>query len=293
MGKCKRKFVQILSTISYNGYLKGFINGTIYKGDFKKICVPGLNCYSCPGAFGSCPIGSLQAIIGDLKYKFSYYIVGFLMLMGLLLGRAICGFLCPFGLIQEIIYKIPFNKIKLNKKFNPLKYIKYLILLVFVIIFPMFWTNSIGMGSPTFCKYICPAGTLEGAVPLTFINASLRTAVGLLFKLKFTILIILLFLSLIIFRPFCRFICPLGAIYSLFNPISIYKFKIDKFKCTKCNACSKICKLNIEVYKTPNNLECIRCGQCIDSCPEKAISTSLSSKKYNLKTNFIKKVIHK
>jgi ferredoxin-type protein NapH len=278
LDKIKRKLVQIITLISTNGYFKGFLEGSIYSGKLKSICVPGLNCYSCPGAFGACPIGSLQAVISDIKYKFSFYIVGFLTLMGVTMGRFICGWLCPFGLIQELLNKIPSPKFKVSKKFEKLKYLKYVILLVFVILLPMFWVNDVGMGSPTFCKYICPAGTLEGGVPLTLLDTSLRSAVGFLFAWKLTLLIITIILSIIIFRPFCRFICPLGAIYSIFNPISIYRLKIDKDKCTSCGACTKKCKMDIEVYKKPNSLECIRCGECKSACSQGAIKTLISMK---------------
>lgn len=278
MDKIKRKLVQIITLISTNGYFKGFLEGRIYSGKLKSICVPGLNCYSCPGAFGACPIGSLQAVISDIKYKFSFYIVGFLTLMGVTMGRFICGWLCPFGLIQELLNKIPSPKFKVSKRFEKLKYLKYVILLVFVILLPMFWVNDVGMGSPTFCKYICPAGTLEGGIPLTLLDTSLRSAVGFLFAWKLTLLIITIILSIIIFRPFCRFICPLGAIYSIFNPISIYRLKIDKDKCTSCGACTKKCKMDIEVYKKPNSLECIRCGECKSACSQGAIKTLISMK---------------
>lgn len=279
MGKgFKRKIVQILATLGSNGYLKGFFKGNIYKGELKKVCVPGLNCYSCPGALGSCPIGSLQAVISDMKFKFSYYIVGFLILMGVTLGRFVCGWLCPFGLFQELLYKIPTKKLKVSKKLGLLKHLKYVVLALFVIILPMFWVNDFNMGKPTFCKYICPAGTLEGGIPLVMLNKTYVFAMGFLYKWKVFLLIITIILSIILFRPFCRFICPLGAIYSFFNPISIYRLNINKDKCTSCKACVNKCKLNIDVYKNPNSLECIRCGECIDSCPQNAIERSFKFK---------------
>ncbi|WP_458783951.1 4Fe-4S binding protein [Vallitalea sediminicola] len=254
-----------------NLHLKGFLTGKIYTGKMKKICVPGLNCYSCPGALGSCPIGSLQAVIGGIKYQFSFYMIGLLMLIGSVVGRFVCGWLCPFGLIQELIHKIPLPKVKVNKVFSKLKYLKYLILVVFVFLLPMFWVNIVGMGKPTFCEFICPAGTLEGGIPLVLLNKPLRAVIGFLYTWKITLLVITIILSIFIFRPFCRFICPLGAIYSLFNPISLYRLKIDSDKCTSCGICSIKCKMQVDVYKNPNSLECIRCGECISSCPQNAI----------------------
>ena len=101
-----RTAVQLGWTALTNGYAAGFAKGTIYKGELKRVCVPGLNCYSCPGALGSCPIGSLQAVLGDRDHWFSFYAVGFLLFIGALLGRFVCGWLCPFGLVQDLLHKI-------------------------------------------------------------------------------------------------------------------------------------------------------------------------------------------
>ena len=131
--------------------------GKIYQGNIKTVCVPGLNCYSCPAATGACPIGAFQAVIGSSRFKFSYYITGFFILLGVTLGRFICGFLCPFGWFQDLLHKIPGKKFS-TARLKPLRYLKYIILIVFVILLPMFVTNSVGMGDPFFCKYICPQG---------------------------------------------------------------------------------------------------------------------------------------
>lgn len=277
MANIKRKLIQILTAIVTNGYIPGFIKGDIYRGNLKRFCVPGLNCYSCPGALGSCPIGSLQAVIGSAKYHISFYVLGTIGLIGTLLGRLVCGWLCPFGFIQELIHKIPSKKLRISSK-NPAKYGKYLILLVFVIILPMFIVNRLGMGDPFFCKYICPAGTLEAGIPLVIMNPALRQAIGFIFSWKVFLLILTIIASILIARPFCRFVCPLGAIYGLFNPISFYKFKVSSERCIKCNKCTKTCPISIETYKTPNSPECIRCGQCIGACPTKAISSSFALK---------------
>ena len=267
--------VQLAFTALTNGYAAGFAKGSIYKGPGKFICLPGLNCYSCPGALGSCPIGSLQAVIGSRSYRFSFYIAGFLLLFGALFGRLVCGWLCPFGLVQDLLYKIPFVK-KLRRLPGErwLKYLKYVILLGFVIILPLTVLDIVGQGQPWFCKYICPSGTLFAGIPLIASNPPLRAALGWLFTWKAAILAALLLLSLLVYRPFCRYLCPLGAIYGLFNPAALYRFRIDKEKCTGCGACQKACKLDIPIHQTPNSPECIRCGDCRRACPHGAICTA-------------------
>ncbi|MBP3329744.1 MAG: 4Fe-4S binding protein [Clostridia bacterium] len=267
-----RLTVQLVFTALSNGYVQGFAEGKIFRGKTKSVCVPGLNCYSCPGALGSCPIGSLQATLSDRNYKFAFYVLGFLMIVGAFFGRFVCGWLCPFGLVQDLLYKIPFFR-KLRKlpgdKF--LKWFKYVILAVFVILLPLFAVDAFGQGSPWFCEYICPSGTLGAGIPLVVLNEGLRSVIGWLYAWKVAILAVLIFLSILVYRPFCRYLCPLGAIYGLFNPISLYRYKIDSEKCTKCGACQKACKLDIKTFENPNSTECIRCGDCIKSCPHNAI----------------------
>jgi ferredoxin-type protein NapH len=265
-----RRVIQTISAVITNINLPGFFKGKIYKGSLKNGCVPSLNCYSCPGAIGSCPIGSIQAVMGSGKYKFSFYVFGILILIGTLLGRLVCGFLCPFGLIQELLHKIPTHKFNFPKWTS---YIKYFILMFFVILLPLLWVNKLGMGDPTFCKFICPVGTLEGGIPLILTNPGLRMSIGFLFQWKVAILIFTIILAIYTFRPFCKILCPLGAIYALFNPISMYKYKVDINKCVKCKKCSEICKMGVEMYKTPNSLECIRCGKCKSACPTNAIKS--------------------
>lgn len=264
----KRKIVQILSAIITNINFNGFLIGKIYKGPTKRICVPVLNCYSCPGAIGSCPIGSLQAIIGSMKYKISYYVIGLLILFGTLFGRFICGWLCPFGLFQELLNKIPTKKFKLP---GFLKYFKYVVLIYFVILIPLIFTNKVGMGSPGFCKYICPSGTLMGAIPLLIKNSGLRQSLGILFSWKVGVLICIVLLSVYSYRPFCKVICPLGAIYGFFNKFSFYKYDVNHEKCNSCEVCKSVCPMDLTPYINPNDYECIRCGKCIEKCPQKAI----------------------
>ncbi len=266
-----RKLVQYISALLSNANLNGFLSGRIYQGASKHVCVPGLNCYSCPAAIGACPLGSLQTILASSQYTISYYVTGTLLLFGVFMGRFICGWLCPFGLIQELLNKLPSLTLIIPRWAG---YIKYLILIIFVLLLPVFFVNSLGMGDPSFCKYICPAGTLEGGIPLLASHQDLRDAAGSLFLIKLLILIMVVIFSVISFRPFCKIICPLGAIYGLFNPISMYRFQVDPVKCIGCGTCAQNCKMGVAMYKEPDSWECIRCGDCRTGCPAGAITTT-------------------
>jgi ferredoxin len=242
----RRKLIQLYAALLFNANLKGFINGQIYKGPLKNICTPGLNCYSCPGASGACPLGSLQNALGNSTKRAPYYILGILVLYGIILGRYICGFLCPFGLIQELFHKIKTPKIKKGRVTRVLSYLKYVILVVFVIIVPLLYGLR-DVPLPAFCKYICPAGTLEGAFGLLSneINASKLSMLGPLFTWKFLLMVSFIVGSIFMFRFFCRFFCPLGALYGLFNKISIFGVKLEKSKCTSCGLCTAKCGMDI------------------------------------------------
>ena len=277
--------IQLRAAIASDPFLCNFFQGKIYRGKLKGLCVPGLNCYSCPAAAASCPVGSLQAVIGSSKFHFACYVTGILILIGVLLGRVVCGFLCPFGWFQELLHKIPTRKFS-TRRFHILTYLKYAVLLLFVIVLPMTVVNEVGMGDPFFCKYICPAGILEGGIPLSAADAGIRASLGWLFTWKSCILLGVIALSIFFYRPFCKWLCPLGAFYGLFNRISVYRIQVDREKCTACGAYRRVCKMDVDVTRSPNSAECIRYGDCVASCPHRAIS-----KTFSLKTADKKEVI--
>lgn len=272
-----RLIFQSLWALITNSYLTGFIQGKIYQGKLKNLCLPGLNCYSCPGALGSCPIGALQSSFSARGGRISLYVSGFLIFIGAVMGRYVCGWLCPFGLIQDLLNRIPFpKKVRTFKGDRLLRKLKYIILLVFVILLPMVAVDATGLGEPWFCKYICPAGTLEGGIPLVLMDRAMREIVGFLYTWKLGILAVTVILSIIIYRPFCKYICPLGAIYSFFNKVSVFKITLDKEKCVGCNQCAKKCRMNVDPCKNPDSTECIRCRDCISVCPTGALKDNFS-----------------
>lgn len=266
-----RGWVQAGAALLTNLHLPNFFRGRLYQGAGKAVCVPGLNCYSCPAASGACPIGAFQAVVGSSKFRFSYYITGTLILLGVLLGRFICGFLCPFGWFQELVHKLPTKKLS-TRRLRPLTYLKYAVLLVMVVLLPALAVNEVGMGDPFFCKYLCPQGVLEGAIPLSLTNAGIRAALGTLFTRKLSILLAVAVLSVVFYRPFCKWLCPLGAFYALLNKVSLFQMQVDPNKCISCGKCAKACQMDVDVTKTPNHTECIRCGMCVRACPTHAVA---------------------
>ncbi|MDD7266534.1 MAG: 4Fe-4S binding protein [Subdoligranulum sp.] len=266
-----RGWVQAGAALLTNLHLPNFFRGRLYQGAGKAVCVPGLNCYSCPAASGACPIGAFQAVVGSSKFRFSYYITGTLILLGVLLGRFICGFLCPFGWFQELLHKLPTKKLS-TRRLRPLTYLKYAVLLVMVVLLPALAVNEVGMGDPFFCKYLCPQGVLEGAIPLSLTNAGIRAALGTLFTRKLSILLAVAVLSVVFYRPFCKWLCPLGAFYALLNKVSLFQMQVDPNKCISCGKCAKACQMDVDITKTPNHTECIRCGMCVRACPTHAVA---------------------
>ena len=266
-----RLTIQLLFTILTNGYLYGFLSGKIFQGRSKYACVPGLNCYSCPGAVASCPIGALQALLNQNGFQIPFGVLGFFFLFGSLLGRTICGWLCPFGLVQDLLHRIPvFQKRKRLPFHRILIYGKYAVLLFLVCIGSMFLFGGFAR-VPAFCKYLCPSGTLLGALPLLSANELLRSQIGGLFFWKLGILIVILVLSVKIFRPFCQYLCPLGAIYGWFNRFSLVQIHWEEEACISCGACQKVCPVDLSAHEISRSPECIRCGRCVSACPARCL----------------------
>lgn len=261
-----RTCIQIIVALILNANFKGFFTGEIYKGKTKNFCVAGLNCYSCPGAVGSCPIGALQNSLSAYKFKLPYYVMGLLIFFGVMLGRIVCAFLCPFGLLQDLLYMIPFfKKIRTFKGDRVLRWLKYVVLVVMVIVLPIMIKLT-----PVFCKYLCPSGTVSGIL-LVLSNSTLVSQLGKIFTWKVIVLAVIVVTSIIISRPFCKYLCPLGGIYGLFNRVAVLQMKVDEHKCTDCGLCRKSCIMDINPPEDIKSVECIRCGNCARECPSKAI----------------------
>ena len=276
-----RRLVQLYSALLYNAHLKGFIDGEIYVGKAKYACVPGFNCYSCPGAVGACPLGSIQNALASSGHQAGWYVLGIIALFGVILGRTICGWICPLGLIQELLHKIPTPKIRKSRVTRVLSWLKYILLAVFVVAIPLWYGLKNNLPLPGFCKYICPAGTFEGAMGLLSnpVNTEKFSMLGILFTRKFIIMLVIGLLCVFCYRSFCRFICPLGAIYGFFNRLNVIGVKVDKGRCNNCGACVRSCGMDV---RRVGDHECINCGKCMEGCAQKAISIKAGA--YTLKS---------
>ena len=247
----RRTTVQAVSALVLNSYFTQMVT--------KGLPCPALNCYACPVAAFACPIGSLQHFVG--RRKFPLYVLGVVGLVGALIGRASCGWFCPFGWFQELLYKIPIPKLRLPNRFN---WTRYVVLATLVGIVP-FLTRE-----PWFCK-LCPAGTLEAGIPIVLLLTDIRAMIGALYWVKLGILGGFVAWMSVTRRPFCRWVCPLGALWSPFNPISSFRLQVDQERCTRCNRCQEVCPVDIGVYENPDSGACIRCLQCVRVCPEASI----------------------
>lgn len=274
-----RKTVQFAALLATNPHLTGWVDGTIYTGASKAAMIPGLHCYSCPSSVLACPAGSLQSILatpgfwgllatGRPDALIVLGVMGFIALVGLIAGRFACGWFCPFGLLQELLYKIPLPGISFQESLRPAKY-AMLFLLVFAL--PAFLRPVAGgSGDPWFCKAVCPAGTSLAGWPLVATSDGVFQ-LGFLFWWKSAVAVLVLLWATVIERPFCRTLCPLGAAWGILGKVSVFRMHVSD-ACISCGKCGVVCPMGIEIYKTPSSAECIRCGRCEKVCPVDAIS---------------------
>jgi len=246
-----RKKVQVLSAIALN---------SSFFFEFKLLCLPVLNCHSCPLAIFACPIG----IIGQFSalHLFPFLIMGILLLFGALIGRLFCGWCCPFGLLQELLYKIPSPKIHIARHFKKLK---YLILAVLVIALPFF----LGTNTPLFFCKLCPPATIQSAIPWAIIRQELPELIpGLL---RMTLFLAATILATVNLRAFCKILCPLGALMGIFNKFSLLFVIKNDVGCNNCRNCEHECPM--EITYDSNNIangrrssECVLCAECGSKC---------------------------
>lgn len=233
-----------------------------------------------PSIHALCPFGGLESLYqvfstGSFISKIfsgTMILFGITLLLAILFRRSFCGLICPFGAIQEFFARIGQKLFK--KRFvipekidKPLRYLKYVIL--FVTVFYAWKTAGLWM-SP-YDPWSAYAHISEG-----FESIWKETSVG------FIILIITLVGSLLYDRFFCKYLCPMGALYAIVGKISPYKVERNHDVCVKCGLCNKACPMNIDVMKSKEvtSLECINCQSCVLSCPKSgALENKIAKRK--------------
>lgn len=275
-----RKAVQFTAMLASNLHFSGWVTGGIFTGLSKMFFIPGIWCYSTPSSVLSCPAGSLQALLaspGVLAALSSgrpdalalLAPIGFIASVGLASGRLSCGWVCPFGLIQELLHKVPVPRLSIPEGLRPLK---YWMLAAFVLLLPLLLRPYPGgPGDPWFCKAVCPAGTSLAGWPLVSMDSQGLYRTGFLFAWKSALAVAVLLLAMSVDRPFCRYLCPLGAAWGLLGKVSVIRMRVTE-ACIRCGKCGKVCPMDIEIWKHPSSPECIRCFRCLGECPVKAIS---------------------
>ncbi|MEN6560519.1 MAG: 4Fe-4S binding protein [Acidobacteriota bacterium] len=272
----RRHWYQAFFALGLNAWLPSWFKGEIFQGGIKGVCVPALNCYSCPSAMGACPVGALQTFFGGLRFnlsiaekKFGLYVAGFMAAVGSAVGRLPCGWVCPFGFVQDLLHKIPSPKLRIPRAMT---FLRYAVLAVMVVALPLLIVDEVGYGQTWFCKWICPAGTLGAGLPLMLIKPDIRPLIGFMYYWKVGLLALFLAWFVVSRRPFCRTICPLGAVWGLFNKASLFRMAVDDGKCTRCDKCRRDCPVDMKIYESANSPDCVRCLKCISSCKFGAVS---------------------
>jgi polyferredoxin len=279
-----RTSIQAASTLLFNLHMAGWRDGTLYAGWSKSLCLPGLHCYSCPSAISACPVGTVQnllstpAVTGGLAsgalLPTLAGVLGMVMLPGFIAGRIACSHACPFGFLQDLLHLIPAPRLRPGNSLAPAS---LFMLAVFVLALPLLLRPAPGSGGdPWFCKVVCPAGTVGAGWPLVLFDGGETLRTGFLFAWKSAVAVLVLAASVPVSRPFCRWLCPLGAAWGLAGRVSVFRMRVSD-SCTRCGACGSVCPSGIEIWRNPSSASCIRCGRCVPRCPAGAIRHTAGS----------------
>ena len=210
---------------------------------------------------------SMVGLYPDPLFKILAFL--FFLILAIIGNKLICGWACPFGALQELIYYIPVLR-KFRYKKLPFIFTNTirtgLFILMLMMLFGIF-------GSKGFVLY-------HNLNPFNLFNFDIES-----FNMGIKIGIILI-ISFIIYRPFCQIICPFGFISWVAEKMSLYRINIDKNKCINCGACSKVCPTDATKDIISNKIfsaDCFSCGRCLNICPVDAIKYKPVSKQINLK----------
>lgn len=235
--------------------------------ELKWLCNPVLSCHSCVLSWFACPIGVFVHYSG--YHLFPFFALGTVLLLGVLFGRLFCGWVCPFGFLQDMLHKIPTRKLALPMWTSR---IKYFVLGVGVFLLPFF------LGEETllsFCR-ICPASALQVTIP-NLITQGVQN-ISTMTVVKLSVLGIVLLGVVFSSRAFCKILCPIGALLAPLNYISAHFVKVPAPGCLSCGECDAACPTGIspsqriERSESPSRqLDCVVCHDCRKACVQATV----------------------
>ena len=248
-----RRFVQFIAAFGVNA---------LFLYDLRFICVPVLNCWACPVASFACPMGAFQSGVAAMRgaLLLPFYVLGTILAVSAIIGRSMCGFLCPFGLLQDLLGRIRKHTASMPRAMG---YLKYVFLIVLGIILPYLTFT------PWFCEF-CPQGALQGGIFQPLLHADLREWIGTWWFVKIGVLAAFVIASVFVRRPFCHSFCALGALFSLCNRVSLLRMHYIREECTDCMWCVRACPAGIDPRTDLEGMNCIKCMECA-KCPFGAI----------------------
>ena len=258
----KRWISEIIFAISANLGAFGLKTG---------FCYPFFYCHSCPAATSACPIRAIEIGAKDSNWKLFFYPFIIVGSVGVIFGRAVCGWACPIGSLQRATGKVSkklkkrykifekIGKLRIEQYFRYIKYFDLIGLAIIIyIIADIMFTD------------LCPVGFMVGTIPISILSPG-QYVPNQFFYIAFVIFILFIILIFIVERGWCKYFCPVGAMLAPFNKISIYHVSVDKTKCSHCNLCSFDCPMGIDIPNMHRDPECIICGKCVSSCPRDSI----------------------
>ncbi|MCK5559447.1 MAG: 4Fe-4S binding protein [Thermoplasmata archaeon] len=256
------------------------------------------------GGQKTCTLGTaLRSLTLFWPFMLLIITIAILILICIIIGRALCAWACPIGLFHDLVTKgrqtVRVNpkefSLKTHNKLVGAKYaVLFLILLValsmglsqlsgdtvsnlYISNFPEGTTQT-----APYCQY-CPTPVLYYISNSLFLGAEL----GLTTPVNAAMLFI--FIGLVIGavampRFWCRYLCPMGALSSFFNKVSIFSIRKNQSKCNRCNYCVDSCPTRVQIIRDEDkdervtDMNCDFCLECIEACPEKALSLSVGKK---------------
>lgn len=236
-----------------------------------RYCLPVMNCEACAVAWLGCPIGMIGR---SIAFRETPWLVLLLVLgIGAIAGRLMCGWVCPMGLLQDLLHKLPSRKWHLPRWSAG---IKYGVLAVTVV--GVAW--YVGYGTAFFYCTFCPTAGVQVVLPIMIADNDWLLTGARAAKMAFVVAVIVF--GVLAHRSFCKVMCPVGALVAIGNRLTPFKLKLDRQACVSCGKCDRSCPMNVPVMRhregeQPINRhpECVACLKCREVCPTHAIDVTV------------------